>query len=105
VIGTASRGRKTFVEALGVIHAEPGPGVAGRIRRAALGDIDAIYDLVGGDSLEEIVGVLRDRSKLITAADRETVARLGGSPVARARNRAVLEAVAEQVAVGTLGRS
>ncbi len=102
VIGTASRGKKTFVEALGVIHIEPGPGVAGRIRSAALGDIDAIYDLVGGDSLEEIAGVLGDRSKLITAADRETVARLGGSPVARARNRAVLDAVAEQVAAGVL---
>jgi NADPH:quinone reductase-like Zn-dependent oxidoreductase len=46
--------------------------------------------------------VLHDRSKLITAADRETVARLGGSPVARARNRAVLDAVAEQVAAGAL---
>jgi NADPH:quinone reductase-like Zn-dependent oxidoreductase len=102
VIGTASTGKRDFVEALGVIHIEPGPGVAGRIRLAAPGGVDAIFDLVGGDALEEIVSVLSDRSKLITAADRETVARLGGSPVARVRNRVVLDAVAEQVAAGTL---
>ena len=102
VIGTASTGKKDFVEALGVIHIDPGPGVANRVRRAAPGGVDAIYDLVGGDALEEIASVLRDRSKLITAADRETAGRLGGSPVARARNRAVLDAVAERVAAGTL---
>ena len=102
VIGTASTGKKDFVQALGVIHIEPGPGVAGRVRLAAPGGVDAIYDLVGGDALEEIASVLHDRSKLITAADRETVARLGGSPVARARNQAVLDAVAEQVAAGAL---
>jgi NADPH:quinone reductase-like Zn-dependent oxidoreductase len=102
VIGTASAGKKDFVEALGVIHIEPGLGVAGRVRLAAPGGVDAIYDLVGGDALEEVASVLHDRSKLITAADRETAGRLGGSPVARARNRAVLDAVAEQVATGAL---
>jgi NADPH:quinone reductase-like Zn-dependent oxidoreductase len=102
VIGTASAGKKDFVEALGVIHVESGPGAADRIRLAAPGGVDAIFDLVGGDALEEIASVLGDRSKLITAADRGTVTRLGGSPVARARNQAVLDAVAEQVAAGTL---
>jgi NADPH:quinone reductase-like Zn-dependent oxidoreductase len=46
--------------------------------------------------------LLADRSKLITAADRGTVARLGGAPVARARNREVLDAVAQLVADGVL---
>jgi NADPH:quinone reductase-like Zn-dependent oxidoreductase len=102
VIGTASAGQKDFVGALGVIHIEPGPGVAGRVRAAAPGGVDAISDLVGVDALEEIASVLHDRSKLITAADRETAGRLGGLPVARARNRAVLDAVAELVVAGTL---
>lgn len=35
---------------------------------------DAFQQVRAGDALEEIAGVLRDRSKLITAADRETVA-------------------------------
>jgi NADPH:quinone reductase-like Zn-dependent oxidoreductase len=102
VIGTASAGKKDFVEALGVTHVESGRGAADRVRLAAPGGIDAIFDLVGGDALEEIASVLGDRSKLITAADRGTVTRLGGVPVARARNRAVLDAVAEQVAAGAL---
>lgn len=102
VIGTASAAKKDFVEALGVIHIEPGPGVLDRIRGAAPGGVDAVYDLVGSGALEDVAGVLADRSKLITAADRETAARLGGSPVARARNRAVLDAVAQLVVEGVL---
>jgi NADPH:quinone reductase-like Zn-dependent oxidoreductase len=102
VIGTASRGKKDFVEALGVIYVEPGFGVTGRIRLAAPGGVDAIYGLVGADALEEVASVLSDRSKLIIAADRETAATLGGVPVARARNRAVLDELAKRVAAGTL---
>lgn len=102
VIGTASAAKKDFVEALGVVHVEPGPDVADRVRAAAPGGVDAIYDLVGGDALEAVAGLLGDPSKLITAADRDTVARLGGSPVERKRNREVLEAVARLVAQGVL---
>ncbi|GIH63649.1 NADP-dependent oxidoreductase [Microbispora siamensis] len=102
VIGTASAGKKDFLESLGVVHVEPGPGAADRVRAAAPDGVDAIYDLVGGTALEEVAGLLEDRSKLITAADWETVARLGGSPVQRVRNRAVLEAVADLAATGAL---
>jgi NADPH:quinone reductase-like Zn-dependent oxidoreductase len=102
VIGTASAGKKDFLESLGVVHVEPGPGAADLIRAAAPGGVDAIYDLVGGSALEEVAGLLEDRSKLITAADRETVARLGGSPVERVRDRAVLEAVADLAVTGAL---
>jgi NADPH:quinone reductase-like Zn-dependent oxidoreductase len=102
VIGTASPGKKDFVESLGVIYVEPGPGVADRVRAAAPAGVDAIYDMVGGEALEAVAGLLADRSKLITAADRNTVAKLGGSPVARARNTAVLDAVARLVVDGVL---
>ncbi|WP_432921575.1 zinc-binding dehydrogenase [Microbispora sp. CA-135349] len=102
VIGTASAGKKDFLESLGVVHVEPGPGAADRIRAAAPGGVDAIYDLVGGRALEEVAGLLEDRSKLITAVDRETVGRLGGSLVERVRDRAVLEAVADLAVTGAL---
>jgi NADPH:quinone reductase-like Zn-dependent oxidoreductase len=102
VIGTASAGKKSFVEALRVTHVKPGPGVAERVLAAAPGGVDGIFDLVGGTALEDVAGVLEDRSKLITAADPETAARLGGSPVSRARNRQVLDAVALMVATGSL---
>ena len=102
VIGTASAGKRAFVESLGVTHVEYGPGVADRIRRAAPQGIDGIYDQVGGPALEEVAPLLTDRSKLISAGDRATVARLGGSPVARARNQQVLDAVAQLVVTGAL---
>ncbi|MEV6986719.1 zinc-binding dehydrogenase [Sphaerisporangium sp. NPDC051017] len=102
MIGTAGAGKKEFVESLGVTHVEPGPGVADRLRAAAPDGIDAIYDLVGGSALEDATQVLADRSKLISAADRDTVARLGGSPVARARTRSVLDTVAELAVAGVL---
>ena len=102
VIGTASAGKRAFVESLGVTHVEYGPGVADRIRRAAPQGIDGSYDQVGGPALDEVAPLLTDRSKLISAGDRATVARLGGSPVARARNQQVLDAVAQLVVSGAL---
>lgn len=102
VIGTASVGKKDFVEELGVTYVEPGPGVADRVRAAAPDGVDAVFDLVGGAALEEAAELLEDRAKLITAADRATVARLGGSPVRRARDRAVLDAVARLAVEGAL---
>ena len=102
VVGTASAAKKEFVESLGAVHVAYGPGVVDRIRAAAPQGVDAVYDLVGGDALEEAAELLADRSKLITGADRETVAKLGGVPVARERTSAVLDAVARLVADGVL---
>jgi NADPH:quinone reductase-like Zn-dependent oxidoreductase len=102
VIGTASEGKKDFVESLGVVHVPSGPGVADRVRAAAPGGIDAVYDLVGGEPLREVAALLDDRSRLISGADRGLVAELGGSAVQRERNAAVLEAVVALVDEGVL---
>ncbi|GIM89720.1 NADP-dependent oxidoreductase [Paractinoplanes toevensis] len=102
VIGTAGAAKKDFVELLEVVPVEYGEGVADRVRAAAPKGIDGILDLVGGSELEELAALLDDRTKLVSAADRATVARLGGAPVQRARTRAVLEQVATWVADGVL---
>jgi NADPH:quinone reductase-like Zn-dependent oxidoreductase len=102
VIGTASAGKKDFVTSLGVTHVTYGPGVADRIRRAAPQGIDGLYDQAGGPALEEVAPLLADRAKLISAGDRATVARLGGTFVVRARNPEVLDAVAQLVVSGAL---
>ena len=90
------------MEALGARHVAPGPGVQDRVRAAAPAGVDAIFDLVGGDALREIAGVLADRAKLISGGDAQTVTELGGAPVDRARNRPVLEAVAQLAVDGVL---
>jgi NADPH:quinone reductase-like Zn-dependent oxidoreductase len=102
VVGTASAAKKDFVTLLGVTHVTYGPGVADRIRAAAPQGIDAIFDLAGGPGLEDVAPLLADRSKLVSAGDRATVARLGGAFVARARNQHVLDAVADLVVTGAL---
>lgn len=102
VIGTAGAAKHDFVASLGVTPVEYGDGVEERIRAVAPQGVDGIVDLVGGAALEAVAGLVADKSKLITACDRQTVARLGGLPVQRERSRRVLEAVAGWVADGTL---
>ncbi|MFI6492994.1 NADP-dependent oxidoreductase [Streptomyces sp. NPDC050564] len=102
VVGVASDGKKDFVELLGAVHVPSGPDFAERVRAAAPDGVDAVFDLVGGEVLEAAATLLADRTKLITGADRETVARLGGVPVARARTAAVLDEVAQLVVDGKL---
>ncbi|QES44904.1 MULTISPECIES: NADP-dependent oxidoreductase [Streptomyces] len=103
VVGTASAGKKEYVESFGAVHVAPGPRLAERIREAAPGGrVDAVFDLVGGADLAEVAGLLSDRRKLITAAAKETVADLGGAPVARARTSAVLDEIALLAVAGVL---
>ncbi|GGN48792.1 NADPH:quinone reductase [Streptomyces albiflavescens] len=102
VVGVAGDGKKDFVESLGALHIPSGPDLAERVRAAAPDGVDAVFDLVGGEVLEAAATLLTDRTKLITGADRETVARLGGVPVARARTAAVLDEVAKLVVDGKL---
>jgi NADPH:quinone reductase-like Zn-dependent oxidoreductase len=105
VVGTASAGKKAYVESFGAIHVPTGDGVADRIRAVAPDGVDGIFDLVGGAHLEAVAGLLADRAKLISAGDHQVVTKLGGGSVERARNRAVLEAVAGLVVAGALDPS
>ncbi|GAA3101726.1 NADP-dependent oxidoreductase [Streptomyces rectiviolaceus] len=104
VVGTASAGKKDFVESLGAVHVPPGPNLADRVRAVAPGGhVDAVFDLVGGDDLVAVASLLPDpKGKLITAAAKETVADLGGAAVARARTSEVLDAVARLAVDGVL---
>lgn len=102
VIGTASAGKKDFVESLGAVHVPSGPDFVAGVRAAAPDGVDAVYDLIGGEVLEAAAELLTDRTKLITAGGKDIVGRLGGAPVARPRNAAILDEVARLVADGKL---
>ncbi|GHJ42348.1 NADP-dependent oxidoreductase [Streptomyces sp. TS71-3] len=102
VIGVASDGKKDLVTSFGGVHVASGSGFADRVRAVAPDGVDAVFDLVGGDVLEEAASLLDDRTALISAGDRERVVNLGGAPVARARTAAVLEEVAALVVDGSL---
>ncbi|WP_416969539.1 NADP-dependent oxidoreductase [Streptomyces sp. 4F14] len=99
VVGVASTAKKEFLESLGALHVPSGPDWASRVP----GTVDAVYDLVGGEVLEQAAGLVSGPGRLITAgAPEETVAALGGARVTRARSTAVLEAVAQLVVRGDL---
>src|SRR2546423_571616 len=54
VVGLSSEGKKEFVESLGAVHVPSGPGWTERVP----GTVDGVYDLVGGDVLEEAATLL-----------------------------------------------
>lgn len=102
VVGSAAPAKREFAEALGIRFVASGPGLAARIRAAAPHGVDGALDLVGGEVLEEVAALVRDRTKLVSAADREAVAALGGTAVGPVRDPAILGAVVEMVRTGAL---
>jgi NADPH:quinone reductase-like Zn-dependent oxidoreductase len=99
VVGLAGAAKKDFVESLGAVHVPSGRGWTERVP----GGVDGVYDLVGGDVLEEAATLLADRTKLVTAgAPPEAVEKLGGARVARVRTSDGLAAVADLVVSGDL---
>ncbi|WP_329243889.1 NADP-dependent oxidoreductase [Streptomyces sp. NBC_01478] len=102
-VGVASEGKKDLVESLGAVHVPSGADLAARVRAVAPDGVDGAYDLVGGEVLAEAATLLTDRTKLITAgAPAPEVEKLGGARVERARNAAVLDALAQLVVSGRL---
>ncbi|MFJ1547578.1 NADP-dependent oxidoreductase [Streptomyces sp. NPDC088246] len=102
VIGTASAAKKDFIESLGAVHVESGAGLADRVRAVAPDGIDAVFDLVGGDTLRAVAPLLTDPATLISAGGKPLAVELGGAAVARARTAAVLDEVANLVVTGAL---
>ncbi|MFJ1898982.1 MULTISPECIES: NADP-dependent oxidoreductase [unclassified Streptomyces] len=102
VVAVAGAAKKDFVESLGAVHVESGASLADRVRAAAPDGVDAVFDLVGGDTLREAASLLADPAALISAADKALAVELGGAAVVRARTSAVLAEVADLVVAGAL---
>jgi NADPH2:quinone reductase len=102
VFGTGSEAKRALVESLDATLIRYGDGVADRVRELLPDGVNAIFDLIGGDSLRAVAGLLTDPAKLITAADPATAAEFGGAMVNRDRTARVLDVVAKLVAEGKL---
>jgi NADPH2:quinone reductase len=94
VVGIGSPGKHELLAELGAAPLAPGAHVPVAV--------DAVLDLVGGDALRAAAGLVKDPSVVVSAADRPTVAALGGSAVERRRTGSVLAEVARLVADGVL---
>ncbi|MCW0212275.1 MAG: NADP-dependent oxidoreductase [Pseudonocardia sp.] len=102
VVGTASPGKHELIASYGAVPVAYGEGVAERIRTAAPQGVDAVFDLVGGEALRIVAGLLADRSRVRSVADKELAKELGGGEVVRDRSTAVLTELARLVAEGAL---
>jgi NADPH2:quinone reductase len=102
VFGTGSESKRALVESLDATLIRYGDGVADRVRELLPDGVDAIFDLVGGDALRAVAGLLKSSGKLITASDPAIAAEYGGEMVARDRTARVLKIVAELAAAGKL---
>ncbi|MEV7120647.1 NADP-dependent oxidoreductase [Kitasatospora griseola] len=102
VLGTAGAGSADHVRSLGGTPVRYGDGVADRLREAAPDGVDAVLDLVGGTAVRDVAGALRRPGRLVSTADRATIEDLGGAYVKRDGTAAVLTALADLVAAGTL---
>ena len=102
VVGTASPAKHALISSSGATPVAYGDGVLDRIREAARGDIDAVFDLVGGDALRAVSTLPTDPAMVLSVADRDLVTQLGGREIVRDRSSAVLRRLVGLVAQGAL---
>ncbi|MEO6701609.1 MAG: zinc-binding dehydrogenase, partial [Jatrophihabitantaceae bacterium] len=102
VFGTGSASKRALIESLDATLIEYGDVVADRVRELLPDGVDGIYDLVGGDALRAVAGLLKQPGTLVTAASPDVAAEYGGAMVVRDRTARVLKIVAELVAGGKL---
>ena len=97
-IGVASESKRALVEATGATFVPSGDGVADRVRALAPEGVDLLADLVGGQALRELAPLAKDPAVIVSAADAETAAELGGA--GRERFEGVLGKITEVVQHG-----
>ncbi len=103
VVGIASEVKRAFVESLGATAvAYDRDDFARRLEDLFPTGADAVLDLVGGDALRDVAGVLTARTQVVTVADEETRGHFAARPLRRVGDTATLSALAEMVARGTL---
>ena len=85
-VATASPARHGFLRDLGALPVAYGPGLAGRVRAAAPGGVDAALDLIGTDEAVDVsLELVADRTRIATIAAiargrQEGIKLLGGAP-------------------------
>ena len=100
VLGTASPAKREIVEGLGAEHLASGEGWEERVRAAAPEGVDAVVDLVGGQTLRGAAGLLRSPNAMRSPADPALAESLGGGGVSRRRTGEVFAEIAELIARG-----
>ena len=99
VFGVASEAKRPMVESLGAVLV-PYDGerdVVTQMRDLLPGGVDAVVDLVGGDTLQQVAVLVKTPSGILSAVE-PAVADLGGAEITHDRPAAWLTALAQLVA-------
>ncbi|MEU8874284.1 NADP-dependent oxidoreductase [Streptomyces javensis] len=103
VVGTASRAKREFVSSLGATAVPyDGDDAADRLAAALPNGADAVLDLVGGDALDTVSGLISPGCRVLTVAGPDTAARFGALPLSRGNRAETLGELARRVQDGRL---
>jgi NADPH:quinone reductase-like Zn-dependent oxidoreductase len=69
VIASASEANQDYLREIGAIPVLYGEGVADRVRNAAGGSVDAVFDVVGKTPVDELISLAPDPAKVVTIAN------------------------------------
>ncbi|MCQ8191238.1 NADP-dependent oxidoreductase [Streptomyces rugosispiralis] len=98
VVGTASGAQREFVSSLGATAVPYDSGdTADRLAAALPNGADAVLDLVGGEALDTVSGVLSPGCRVLTVAAPDTAARFGARPLSRGNRAEALGELARRV--------
>jgi NADPH:quinone reductase-like Zn-dependent oxidoreductase len=69
VIASAGAANQDYLREIGAIPVLYGDGVADRVREAAGGEVDAVFDTAGKTPIEELISLVPKPSKVVTIAN------------------------------------
>jgi len=69
VIASASEANQDYLHEIGAIPVRYGPGMADRVRAAATGQVDAVFDVAGKTPIEELIGLVSQPSQVLSIAN------------------------------------
>ncbi|MEU3309341.1 NADP-dependent oxidoreductase [Nocardiopsis sp. NPDC055551] len=95
VVGTASERNHEFLTSLGAIPTTYGPGLAQRLTALAPRGVDIALDTAASGSLEDLVAITGDPTRVATVADHAGGQRLGTHVVNAENDSDLLSAAAE----------
>src|SRR3954462_15787686 len=78
VIASAGEGNQDYLREIRAVPVRYGDGVADRVREAAGGAVDEVFDVAGKPPIEELIGLVSEPSRVLTIANFS--AGQGGAP-------------------------
>src|SRR3954466_1804099 len=94
VIASASEANQDYLREIGAIPVRYGEGVADRVRAAAGGQVDAVFDVAGRTPIDELTSLVSEPSQVLSIAN-FTAGQAGGRVTGGGADSRPMQAMAE----------